>query len=103
MICSNIYTWRRTEKKNTKLVKSLNKALKDLEEEIVNMSDEEKESKKPEKIVEIVKEILNFNEQNQIGRGLKLLTPSQMPSRLPIFLAQLQAGNNSEKLKNEII
>ena len=67
------------------------------------MSDEEKESKKPEKIVEIVKEILNFNEQNQIGRGLKLLTPSQMPSRLPIFLAQLQAGNNSEKLKNEII
>ena len=54
-------------KKNTKLVKSLNKALKDLEEEVVNMSDEEKESKKPEKIVEIVKEILNFNEQNQIG------------------------------------
>ena len=103
MICSNIYTWQRIEKKNTKLVKSLNKALKDLEEEIVNMSDEEKESKKPEKIVEIVKEILNFNEQNQIGRGLKLLTPSQMPSRLPIFLAQLQAGNNSEKLKNEII
>ena len=103
VICSNIYTWQRIEKKNTKLVKSLNKALKDLEEEIVNMSDEEKESKKPEKIVEIVKEILNFNEQNQIGRGLKLLTPSQMPSRLPIFLAQLQAGNNSEKLKNEII
>ena len=67
MICSNIYTWQRIEKKNTKLVKSLNKALKDLEEEIVNMSDEEKESKKPEKIVEIVKEILNFNEQNQIG------------------------------------
>ena len=39
---------------------------------------------------------------NQIGQGLKILTPNQMPSRLPIFLAQLKAGNNSQKLKNEI-
>ena len=31
-----------------------------------------------------------------------MLTPSQMLSRLPISLAQLQAENNSEKLKNEI-
>ena len=36
------------------------------------------------------------------GQGLKILAPQQMPSRLPIFLAQLKAGNNSEKLKNEI-
>ena len=36
------------------------------------------------------------------GRGLKILTPEQMFSRLPIFLAQLKAGNNFEKLKNEI-
>ena len=36
------------------------------------------------------------------GKGLKLLTPNQMLSRLPITLAQLKAGNNSEKLKNEI-
>ena len=34
--------------------------------------------------------------------GLKILTPNQMLSRLPITLAQLNAGNNSEKLKNEI-
>ena len=33
---------------------------------------------------------------------LKTLTPDQMLSRLPITLAQLKAGNNSEKLKNEI-
>ena len=38
----------------------------------------------------------------QRGQGLKILTPSQMLSRLPITLAQLKAGNNSEKLKNEI-
>ena len=34
------------------------------------------------------------------GKGLKILTPNQMLSRLPITLAQLKAGNNSEKLKN---
>ena len=36
------------------------------------------------------------------GKGLKILTPYQMLSRLPITLAQLKAGNNSEKLKIEI-
>ena len=36
------------------------------------------------------------------GQGIKILTPQQMLSRLPISLAQLKAGNNSEKLKNEI-
>ena len=36
------------------------------------------------------------------GKGLKILTSKQMLSRLPISLAQLKAGNNSEKLKNEI-
>ena len=35
-------------------------------------------------------------------KGLQILTPSQMFSRLPISLSQLKAGNNSEKLKNEI-
>ena len=33
---------------------------------------------------------------------MKMLTPNQMLNRLPIALAQLQAGNNSNKLKNEI-
>ena len=36
------------------------------------------------------------------GKGLKILTPQQMLTRLPISLAQLQARNNSQKLKNEI-
>ena len=40
--------------------------------------------------------------RNQPGRGLNILTPNQMLSRLPISLAQLKAGNNSEKLKNKI-
>ena len=60
-----------------------------------------KKPKNPNEIVNIVEEILEFNRQ-QSEQGLKLLTPDQMLNRLPIFLAQLNAGNNSEKLKNEI-
>ena len=44
-----------------------------------------------------------FNEPSKKEEyGLNILTPNQMLSRLPITLAQLKAGNNSEKLKNEI-
>ena len=32
------------------------------------------------------------------GKGLKILTPKQMLQRLPIALAQVKAGNNSESL-----
>ena len=39
---------------------------------------------------------------NQRGVGLQILTPDQMLNRLSIILAQLKAGSNSEKLKNEI-
>ena len=39
---------------------------------------------------------------DQEGEDLKVLTPDQMFSRLTISLAQLKAGNNSEKLENEI-
>ena len=53
-------------------------------------------------IKDIVELILYFNNEDQEGSGLKILTPSQMLSRLPITLAQLKAGNNPEKLKNEI-
>ena len=55
-----------------------------------------------EKIINIVDSILYFNQLEQQGSGSKILTPNQMLSRLPITLAQLNAGNNSEKLKNEI-
>ena len=40
--------------------------------------------------------------KNQEVRGLKILTPDQMLNRLTILLAQLKAGNNWQKLKNEI-
>ena len=51
-------------------------------------------------ILNYLKEI--FNGLTTEGQGLNILTPNQMLSRLPITLARLNAGNNSEKLKNEI-
>ena len=36
------------------------------------------------------------------GGGLKILTNKQMFNRLPILLAQIQAGNNSKSLKNKL-
>ena len=55
-----------------------------------------------EKVIDIVERIFYFNQLDQSGQGFKILTRNQMLSRLPISLAQLKAGNNSEKLKNEI-
>ena len=40
--------------------------------------------------------------KEQEGPGLKILTPNQMLKRLPIALAQIKAGNNSESLLNKI-
>ena len=46
------------------------------------------------KIIHIVEHILYFNKENQEGSSLKILAPNQMLSRLPISLAQSNAGNN---------
>ena len=66
------------------------------------MFEDEKETEKPDKILDISEEILFFNRKNreQQRLGLKILTPNQMLSRLPI--TQLRAENSSKKLKNEI-
>ena len=54
------------------------------------------------KVVGIAEKILEFKKQKQEGQGLKILMSDQILCRLSISLAQLRAGNNSEKLKNEI-
>ena len=41
-------------------------------------------------------------EEVREGKGIKILTPSKLLTRLAILLAQIKAGNNSNKLKNEI-
>ena len=67
-------------------------------------TDEGDNDEKPDTInmSELESEESAAQRRNQRGQGLKILTPQQMLSRLPISLAQLKAGNNSEKVKNEI-
>ena len=93
-------------------------------EAVVNKSIITRNQEKMVKIMSLLKEIpkpKNLNEEpnttdmreleneesaaerrNKLGEGLKILIPDQMFSRLPITLAQLKAGDNSQKLKNEI-
>ena len=87
-----------TDQKNKDLVKSINKKLTKLKNIVKKVAKVEQN----EKIIDIVERSLDLDSENQSGKGLKILIPIQMLSRLPIFLAQLKAGNNSEKLKNEI-
>ena len=50
----------------------------------------------------MILEAKRLAKEEQEGKGLKTLTPNQMLKRLPIALAQVKAGNNSESLLNEI-
>ena len=68
----------------------------DVEEDVYQWDKEEPKSD------ESIAERTKMRRQSQEVKGLKILTPEQMLSRLPISLAQLEAGNNSGKLKNEI-
>ena len=53
--------------------------------------------------IEMLSDANYDSKQNETkGKGLKILTPKQMLQRLPIALAQVKAGNNSESLLNEI-
>ena len=74
----------------------MKEAIENVPKDKVSRVEENKE------IIDIVEKILELNSENQLGLGLKILTPNQMLRRFPISLAKLKAGNNSEKLKNEI-
>ena len=89
-------------KKNEDQVYAVKKVLNKIKRLIDKVSkDKVSRVEENERIIDIVDNILEFNRQQE-GQGLKILTPNQMLSILPISLAQLKAGNNSEKLKNEI-
>ena len=91
--------------------------LRKLEEDITNISEDEVENKTLNYLKDLVRKIVDANqklddmpdlqseeeaEKIQKGQVLKILTPKRLISRLPILLAQLKVGNNSEKLKNEL-
>ena len=92
------------KKKNNELVKRIKNRWSNLKDEIKKMSEDEKEIEQTHRILKIVEEVLDFNSKirKQQGLGLKILTPNQILSRLPIPFAQLKARNYSEKIKNEI-
>ena len=84
------------------MVESINEKLTELKNIVKNVpKDKASKIKENEKIIDIVERILELNNEKKKGLRLKIITPNQMLSRLPITLAQLKAGNNSEKLKNE--
>ena len=98
----NLNTTTNREKNKTKVNKIKNN-LANLIADIENNSTNNAEKiRNRNTMVGIVELILEFNQLDHEGSGLKLLTPNQLLGRLPISLAQLKAGNNFEKLKNEI-
>ena len=78
-----------TQKKNNQLVNIIKSGLKDLNNEINEMSEEERENERVDKIIEIAERILACIKQQQKKerKSIKILTPNQMVSRLPISLA----------------
>ena len=74
---------------NKKLVQLIESRLNDLEEKSKNVL-KWKRSEQSDEMVEVVEKILEFNNQNWEGQGLKISTQDQILIRLPISLAQLQ-------------
>ena len=64
--------------KNKIQISLINSGLTDLKDKIDDMSKQGKEIENPNGIVSLVKNILEFNDQNQKGQGLKMLTPNKM-------------------------
>ena len=103
---------------NTKTDEERNELLEQLNtlKMLVKIASRETEKERINNVMKSVKFVLDYaasfddSKQDFSGSdfsdtkvsGLKLLTPNQMFSSLPITLAQLKAGNSSEKLKNEI-
>ena len=76
--------------KNNELVKEIKNSWSDLKDEIQNKFKDEKKFEQLDKTLKTVKNVLDFNKQNQIRKGLKILTPDQMLSRLPIFFISIR-------------
>ena len=70
-IQKELYKTKKAGKSN-KLVNVIKRGLKDLKKDIEQMGDDVKEIEKPNEIVDNVEKILEYNRQNQEGKGLKI-------------------------------
>ena len=107
---NNDVTNRYREDRDSTELLSIQEFLDDINNEYIENKDAAREKfknlkndVKSDELKDIVKELerLIFVYEELSGSGLKILTNKQMLNRLPILLAQIQAGNNSSKLKNE--
>ena len=100
----NITNGHKTLKDAKNLQKSFKKRIENLKDYDISNSEKYK--------IDMIKNLYDFRKHvikifddynlMQKGEGLKILPPNQMLKRLPIALAQVKAGNNSESLLNEI-
>ena len=75
-----------SDEKNKDMVESINKKLTKLKNIVKNvLKDKVSKVEENEKIIDIVERILEYNNEKKSGEGLKILTPNQMLSRLPIM------------------
>ena len=79
------------------------KADEEVDEEVDDKADDETdEQPDTTDMLDLESEESAEQRRKQEAKGLQISTPQQMLTRLPISLAQLEAVNNSEKLKNKI-
>ena len=96
------------------LITRLNIGLKRLENDINNMSEDEVENKKLDYLRDLFRKIVDVNQnlddtpdleteesaaQRQQGQGLKILTPQQMITRLPVFWPNYKQETIHKNLK----
>ena len=89
---TTLWMRQKNSKENRAQVNAIENRLNNVIETVKSSptSDAKKQIKNRNNMLEIVELLLCFNQQNQTGQGLRILTPNQILSRLPIPLAQLK-------------
>ena len=74
-----------TDEKNKNMVELIHQKLTKLKRIVRNLPENDNRVEENKKIIDIVEKILELNKEKHSGEGLKILTPNQMLSRLPII------------------
>ena len=74
-----------SDEKNKNMVELINNKLTKLKYIVRKLPENDNRVEENKKIIDIVEKILELNKEKHSGEGLKILTPNQMLSRLPII------------------